>query len=129
MAFHVVLVPAECRLNAELFFVESVIEREPDMSGRVVELSERWTQFFQKMIYEWRYEDETEVVEVALQLFEQCATDPKWQRRRLNALVQEGIEELDAGQGTLIESDADLAKRFEEINSRTDGRLGKIPRT
>lgn len=79
------------------------------MSGRVVELSERWTRFFQKMICEWRYEDETEVVEVALQLLEQCATDPKWQRRRLNALVQEGIDELDAEHGTLIESDADLA--------------------
>ena len=99
------------------------------MSGLVVELSERWTQLLQKLVYELGYEDEAEVVDVALQLLEQCACDPEFRRQRFSQMTREGMDQLDAGQGIPIESDSDLERLFAEINGKVDARLGKVPRT
>jgi Arc/MetJ-type ribon-helix-helix transcriptional regulator len=97
------------------------------MSGIHIELSDRWTRLFQRMIYEWGYDDESQVVEAALKLLEAKADDPDAWRQRVQERIQEGIDDLDAGRSVEVRSDEDVDALFHEIQAEVAIRLGKSP--
>jgi antitoxin ParD1/3/4 len=97
------------------------------MSQKNIELTERAAQLADKLACEWSYYDPPALIEAALECLAHRLTEPEAARQRLRELVQEGVDDIEAGRYRTLESLADVESMMAEIRHRVDVRLGKVP--
>jgi putative addiction module CopG family antidote len=78
-------------------------------------------QFVQQEIATGHYGSEQEVVQEAVRFFR----DSRERYEQLREEIRKSLADLDAGHGTVVESDEELAAFFEEIESEVRRDLGK----
>jgi putative addiction module CopG family antidote len=79
------------------------------------------TQFIQEEFATGHYASEQEVVQKAVRFFR----DSRARYLQLREEIRQSIADLDAGHGTVIETDEELSAFFEEIESEVQREFGK----
>jgi putative addiction module CopG family antidote len=77
------------------------------MSNYHVELSDHFGQFIESQVASGNYKDPAEVVRAGLSLLEREAAETR-RRAKLRELVDEGVRQLDAGEGIKINGPEEL---------------------
>jgi hypothetical protein len=97
------------------------------MTHKTIELTERAVQLADKLAWEWNYYDPPALIEAALECLARRLTEPEAAHQRLRELIQEGVDDIEAGRYRTLESAEDVEAMMAEIRQRVDARLGKVP--
>jgi antitoxin ParD1/3/4 len=89
------------------------------MTTRNVSLTDALDQFVEDQVQSGSFQNASEVVRAGLRLLKRDAEEHERKLARLKAAVQEGLDELDRGEG--IEVD-DLGAYFDELEAKASGR-------
>ena len=93
------------------------------METQTIELSERESEFVRRSVLEGRYKDPNEVVEAGLRLLEEREEEERLQLERLRAEVQKGMDDLEAGRYTEVNSPEELQALFDKVKQEVSRRL------
>lgn len=88
-----------------------------------VSLTPELEAFVQQKVESGRYSSASEVVRESLRLLEKRDSRDREINEEIRRKVQEGIDELDRGEGILINGDAELREFMEDIKRRGRQRL------
>lgn len=90
-----------------------------------LELSEHDSEFVRRCVLEGRYKDANEVVEAGLRLLAEREEEERLQLERLRAEVQKGMDDLEAGRYTEVNSPEELQVHFDNLKQEAANRLQK----
>jgi len=88
------------------------------MPARNVNWTDCCDRFVEKLVTSGRFSDASEVMRAGLRLLEQRAREDAEKLAALRSLASEGFSELDQGQGTPVESRAELTEFVGQIGRR-----------
>jgi antitoxin ParD1/3/4 len=88
------------------------------MPTRNVNLTGRYDQFVIEQVTSGRFKNASEVVRAGLRLLEQQNREEEEKLTLLRSLAAEGFDELDQGQGTVIDGQRQLRKLIGQIGRR-----------
>lgn len=94
------------------------------MSTQHLELSEHDSEFVRRCVLDGRYKDANEVVEAGLRLLAE-REEERLQLDRLRAEVQKGMDDLEAGRYTEVNSPEELQTHFDKLKQEAANRLQK----
>lgn len=86
------------------------------METQAIELSEQESAFVRRCVLEGRYKDANEVVVAGLRLLEERAEEERAQLERLRAEVKKGMDDLEAGRYTEVNSPEELDAFLDEVD-------------
>lgn len=86
-------------------------------------LTDRFEKFIAEEVASGRYADGSEVVISALDLLERHTRDEETKRTRLLALLDEGIAQLDRGEGDVLETPEEIREYIAAIGKRVEERI------
>ncbi len=93
------------------------------MTTQHLELSEHDSEFVHRCVSEGRYKDANEVVEAGLRLLEEREEEERLQLERLRAEVKKGMDDLEAGRYTEVNSPEELQALFDKVKQEVSRRL------
>ena len=94
------------------------------MTTQHLELSEHDSEFVRRCVLEGRYKDANEVVEAGLRLLEEREEEEeRLQLERLRAEVKKGMDDLEAGRYTEVNSPEELQALFDKVKQEVSRRL------
>jgi len=93
------------------------------MSMQQLELSEQDADYVRRCVSEGRYKDASEVVAAGLRLLEEREEEERLHLERLRAEVKKGMDDLEAGRYTEVNSPEELQALFEKIRREATRRL------
>jgi len=96
------------------------------MSTIQVELTEHFRQFVDGQIASGSFPDEGEVVRAALRLLERQTNEDRERLELLRQLCNEGIEQLDRGEGIVFNSDEELKDYLHGLGRQSRERVSEV---
>ncbi|MDA0206771.1 MAG: type II toxin-antitoxin system ParD family antitoxin [Acidobacteria bacterium] len=98
------------------------------MPTRNVNLTDHFDKFIAKRVKSGRFSNASEVVREGLRLLEQREAEDKAKLKWLQEAIQEGIDDMDAGRYTTLNSESELKdfvhKIFEEASREVAAKKG-----
>jgi len=94
------------------------VVRSANMPTRNVNLTSYFNQFVDELITSGRFSNASEVMRAGLRLLEQQTHEDEEKLKVLRSLATEAFDELDRGEGTVIESEQQLAEFIDRIDRR-----------
>jgi antitoxin ParD1/3/4 len=88
------------------------------MPTRNINLTPQLDRFVEEQIAEGQYSNASEVLRAGLRLLEQRRSEDREKLALLRKLAQEGLSQLDRGEGLVIESKRQLASEIAKIGRR-----------
>lgn len=102
------------------------------MTTQQLQLSEGDAEFVRRCVREGRFPDANAVVEAGLRLLAEREEEERLQLERLRAEVKKGMDDLEAGRYTEVNSPEELQALFDTIRMKANQRLqegqGRKPR-
>ncbi len=95
------------------------------MTTQHLELSEHDSEFVRRCVLEGRYKDVNEVVEAGLRLLAEREEEERLQLERLRAEVKKGMDDLEAGRYTEVNSPEEMQAHFDNLKQEAANRLQK----
>jgi antitoxin ParD1/3/4 len=88
------------------------------MPTRNVDLTEYLDRFVEAQVASGKFADTSEVVRAGLRLLEQYSCEAQERLAAVRTLAKQAFDELDQGQGILIDDEEQLAEFITEVGSR-----------
>jgi len=88
------------------------------MPTRNINLTPELNQFVEEQIAQGQYGNASEVLRAGLRLLEQKSSEDREKLSLLKKLTQEGLSELDRGEGIVIESERQMTSAIAKIGRR-----------
>lgn len=85
------------------------------MTTRNINLTDRYDQFVDELVTSGRFSDASEVMRAGLRLLEEQSRNEHEKLALLRSLASEGFDELDQGQGIVMDDQRQLAELVGQI--------------
>ncbi len=93
------------------------------MPTRNINLTQRYDQFVDALVSSGRYSNASEVMRAGLRLLEEQAREEDEKLTLLHSLATEGFQELDQGQGIVLDGEQPLAEFIGQIGRQASREL------
>jgi antitoxin ParD1/3/4 len=93
--------------------------RGPVMPTRNINLTDRYDEFVEEQVKSGRFRNASEVMRAGLHLLEQQACEEQEKLAILRALAAEAFEQLDQGEGVVLDGARELATHISRLGKRS----------